>query len=570
MADQRLRVRVVRLVLVGVLAAAGLRLVHVQMFEAAALSEKATRQRTVQVSVPAARGEIRDRTGGKLAFSVTTKALSWSPKAMRAQYGGRFEARTAEIAARIKSVLGDRVDERELLAKLRGSVFTYLATDVDSSQEKEITRDFEGEIGVEARTRREYPGGGLASNVVGHASWRTNREGGQLNGWYGLEASMDTVLAGEPGRVTVDTEEGTGGVVIPGTERDPYPARNGADIELTLDPDIQYQAERLLAGTGATSGSVVVLDARTAEIQAIADTGNAPDNRSVMADLRTTAVSAVSTAYNPGPVQKIVTAAATIEHGLTGPADLIRVPAADGIARDEGRSGDVTMSVTGVFAKSSDVGTLLLARQIGPDRYAATLEAFGLGTRTGAGLPGESAGSIPARSKWSASTLDELAIGRGMSATVLQMTGTFQAIANDGLRVAPRIVKAIVDDDGTRHPEPAPQAVRVVGDRTAITVREMLRASVQDLPDQQRGVAASAAVPGYQVAVMAGPGQGNVTTLAGILPVGRPRFVIGIALETPGGQVDAGPLFRDIATYLTQRFSLPLAVDSPPPVTLVR
>jgi cell division protein FtsI (penicillin-binding protein 3) len=513
--DQRLRVRLVRVTLVVVLAAAGLRLVQVQLLQAEALSGSAARQRTQQVRVPPVRGDILDRTGRKLAFSVTTKALSWSPKAMRAQY-------------------------------------------------------------TKAGIDFVYPGGTLASSVLGYASLHGSSPDGLMHGWFGLEAAQDAALAGEPGSLTVDTQGGTDGVVIPGTERDLRPARNGASIELTLDPDIQYNAERQLAehmaATGATGGCVVVLDARTAEIYAlVSDKSFDPSGPVGLGDVQATGIPAVTTPHQPGAVQKIVTAAAVIEHQIAGPDDTLQVPAsmpvAASVVRDGWHAEPVTMSVTGVFAKSSDVGTLALARRIGPDRYAAMLNDFGLGTRTGAGLPGENAGSVPGRGRWSATTLDELAIGQGLSATTLQTTGMYQAIANGGVRVPPRIIRATID--GIRREQPAPQSVRVVSERTATAVRAMLRSTVQDSPDQS-GVAPSAAVPGYQIAAMTGPApaQGPVT-FAGVLPADTPRFVIGITLDTPNPSIEAAPLFRNIASYLTQRFSLPLSTQAAQVVPLV-
>jgi cell division protein FtsI (penicillin-binding protein 3) len=582
-ADQRLRIRPVRVVLVLVLLAAGLRLVQVQLVEAETLSGKATRQRTMHVRVPSVRGAIVDRAGGKLAFDVTTEALSWSPKTMRAQYaaaGIDFTARTAAIAARTKSVLRDRVDEQDLLARMRGTEFTYLAVDVDPLREREITRDYKGEIGVETRTRREYPGGTLASGVLGYASRRGDSPDGLMHGWFGLEAAEDAVLAGEPGSSTVDIGGGADGVVIPGTERDLRPARNGADVELTLDSDIQYNVQRQLAeyvaSTGATGGCVVVLDAHTSEIYALAGDKNFdprdPDGPFGLGNTQVTETSAVTAPYEPGAVLKIAVAAAAIEQGIVGPDDALRVPGsmpvADHAVRDEWHSEPVTMSVTGVFAKSSDVGTLALVHRIGADRFAAVLGAFGLGARTGAGLPREEAGSVPGRDRWSAGTLDELATGQGLSTTTLQMTGMYQAIANNGTRVPPRIVRAVIDD-GTRHEKPAPEGVHVVSAQTATTVRTMLRATVQDSPGQT-GAAPSAAVPGYQVAAMTGPGHAqDPVTFAGILPADNPRFVVGIALRTANQAITAAPLFRTIASYLTQRFGLPLSQQATPTVPLV-
>lgn len=497
----RPRVKPVLFVLVVALVAAGLKLVWIQGIRADTLSQNAARQRFMRQTIPAERGEFLDRNGMKLAFSVETRALSWSPKAMRARYakqGTDFDTRTAQIAAKVKAVLGDQVDEPGLLARMRAADFTYLALDVDPAQEREITKDFPGDIDVESRLRREYPGGELATNVLGSAGWFNDA----VHGRTGLEASYDTALAGEAGSVTVDM--GKGGVVIPGSERDRRPGRDGADIELTLNADIQYLARQELAEhvarSGARGGSVVVLDARTSEVYALATLqadGNPP----------------VDTPFEPGAVVNVVTAAAAIEHLVADPDDPIPV----------------------------------LAKRIGPNRFAEMLTGLGAGEKTGVGLPGESAGSVPDRGQWSQATFDELSLGRGMSMTALQMTAMYQAIANGGLRVPPRIVRAVIDSDGTRHEEKRPEAVRVVSERTATAVRDMFRADTQNSP---------AALPGYQISGNTGP-----NSFVGILPADNPRFVVGVVLDAPGA---SGPLFRDAASYLAQLFRLPASPEPTP------
>src|SRR5919201_767212 len=136
-------------------------------------------------------------------------------------------------------------------------------------------------------------------------------------------------------------------------------------------------------------------------------------------------------------------------------------------------------TTTGIFGKSSNVGTLMLSQRVGPERYADMLAKFGLGQRTGVGLPGESAGLVPPMEQWSGSTFSNLPIGQGLSMTLLQMTSMYQAIANDGVRVPPRIVKTTIAPDGSRTDEARPDGVRVVSPETARTVRHMLQATVQ-------------------------------------------------------------------------------------------
>ncbi len=190
---------------------------------------------------------------------------------------------------------------------------------------------------------------------------------------------------------------------------------------------------------------------------------------------------AVSSPFEPGSVNKIITAASVIEFGLSNPDEVLQVPGSihmGGVTvGDAWEHGVMPYTTTGVFGKSSNVGTLMLAQRIGPERYAEMVRKFGLGQRTGVGLPGESAGLVPPIDQWSGSTFSNLPIGQGLSMTLLQMTGMYQTIANDGVRIPPRIVKATIAPDGTRTDEPRPEGVRVVSPQTAQTVRQMLRAT---------------------------------------------------------------------------------------------
>jgi cell division protein FtsI (penicillin-binding protein 3) len=212
---------------------------------------------------------------------------------------------------------------------------------------------------------------------------------------------------------------------------------------------------------------------------------------------------------------------------------------------------------------------------------------FGLGQRTGVGLPGESAGLVPPIDQWSGSTFANLPIGQGLSTTLLQMTGMYQAIANDGVRVPPRIIASTIAPDGTRTDEPRPEGVRVVSPDTAKTVRQMLRATVQrDPAGQQQGTGPQAAVEGYQIAGKTGtaqqinPGCGCYydevywISFAGILPADDPRYVIGVMMDNPQRTADGqrgttvAPLFHNIAAWLLQRENVPLSPDLGPPLTL--
>ena len=248
--------------------------------------------------------------------------------------------------------------------------------------------------------------------------------------------------------------------------------------------------------------------------------------------------------------------------------------------RDAWEHGTEAFTTTGVFGKSSNVGTLMLAERLGQDRFAEMLHLFGLGQSTGIELPSESSGFVPQRPQWSGGTFANLPIGQGMAMTLLQMTGVFQAIANDGERIPPRMIRSTISPDGTKTATERPETVRVVSPETAQTVRAMFEGVMQSDPTgQQSGTAAGNSIEGYSLTGKTGtaqkfdPDTGAYSnskyhiTFAGIAPADDPRFVIGIMLDEPqrgvhgdGGQ-SAAPLFKDIAAWALNRYNVP---PSPP------
>lgn len=573
-----------------VLGLAAAQLLSVQVFQGAQLSAEAASQRATRLVEPATRGTISDRSGNPLAYTMEAKALTFQPVRVRDELAEAHEKNPSapepteyleEVAAAIHEALGDAAPEDELLDKLTGNdTFVYLARGVDSGVAAGIVDEFD-KVGTERQDIRLYPGGALAANVVGATGW-------DGHGLIGLEASMDAALAGTDGSSTYD--RGSDGAVIPGSWRDRQPAVDGSAVELTIDADIQYyvqqQVQRAKDLSGAENVSAVVLDAQTAEVLAMSNDSTFDPSIGVANNPEGVEHGnlAVSSPFEPGSVNKIITAAAAIEDGLTTPDEVLQVPGTIAMAgvnvKDAWDHGVVPYTTTGVFGKSSNVGTLMLAQRIGEDRFAEMLDLFGLGQRTDVGLPGESAGLVPSREQWSGGTFANLPIGQGLSMTLLQMTAIYQTLANDGERVPPRIVRATVGPDGVRTETPRPDPVRVVNPQTAATVRDMFRSVVQDDTGNQRGTGVQAAVEGYRISGKTGTAQqidpncgcySNSQywiTFAGIAPSDDPRYVIGIMLDNPsrssdgsGGQ-SAAPLFHDIASWLLQRDSVPLSPGS--------
>lgn len=605
-ANHHIRVVAVRFLLIAALVAAGLKLIQVQGFEAEALADKAERQRTTKIDLPAMRGSILDRNGVQLAFSVESRALAFQPKAARAaidkankklEDGKKldFDKETAAMAKGIASKTG--ADEGELLEKLRRNTnFVYLTDHVEPAAARELQDEFPMLIS-EYRAEREYPGKSTAANIIGVANWRMDdpdTKKHDLHGLAGLESSKDNELAGKPGHQVAATEGGNDSVVLPGTERDVQPAVDGSDFVLTIDADLQYFLQQALsdyvAKAQARGGSAVIMDAKTGEVYALANDKTFDPSKPGW-DPALMRNPAVSDPYEPGSVNKIVTALCAIDYNITSPLDVHQVPdqirIADRTIGDAWSHPTQPFTTTGIFAKSSNVGTLMLAKECGEDRYWNLLQKLGIGKRTGSGLSGESAGELLPRGQWSGSTFGNLPIGQGLSMTVLQMAGMYQAVANDGVRVPPRIIAARVTPDGKRIPEPKAKPVRVVDAKTARTVRDMFRAVTQHGGGLNNGTGAPAALPGYQISGKTGTAQqlkddhtgysqeNYWITFAGILPADSPRFVVGIVIDRPhyyGGPPEgksSAPLFHDIASHLAQKYNIPLSKEQTPVVPLI-
>jgi cell division protein FtsI (penicillin-binding protein 3) len=584
------------IVIFSALTLAAAQLFNLQVPSAEGLRAQAANQLKVTDVDPAVRGAIVDRNFDKLAFTTEARALTFQPAKVRKQLAeARQKApsapdpdqRLTDIARDVAAALNNKPDAPSILKKLRSNeTFVYLARAVDPGIALSITDKYP-EVGAERQDLRQYPGGSLAANVVGGIDW-------DGHGLLGLEDSMDSVLAGTEGSITYD--RGSDGVVIPGSYRNRHEAVNGSTVQLTLDDDIQFYVQQQVQlaknASGARNVSAVVLDAKTGEVLAMANDNTFDPSQDIgrQAD-RQIGNLPVTSPFEPGSVNKIVAAASVIEYGLSNPDEVLSVPGSINMGgvnvRDAWPHGVLPFTTTGVFGKSSNVGTLMLAQRLGPERFYEMLGKFGLGQRTGVGLPGESPGIVPPIDQWSGSTFSNLPIGQGLSMTLLQMTGMYQAVANDGMRIPPRIVKAVIAPDGSRTEEKPPNGIRVVSPETARTVRNMLRAVVQSDPmGVQQGTGPAAAVAGYQMAGKTGTAQqinpacgcyyDDVywITFAGMAPSDDPRYAIGLMMDAPSRNADgspghsAAPLFHNIAGWLMQRENVPLSPDPGPPLTL--
>jgi len=598
--SKRLRM-VLSLILLLVIALV-LRLTWVQLIARPSLAAQAQMQRTTVLAEPAHRGTITDRNGNILAYTMEARSLSVHPGKLRDFMQERHELdpenvpepdeRLDEIVEKLPKMIdqeGADIKESDLRKKLTSdATYEVLVRNVDPDIAQKVVAEFP-EITSERQDIRQYPNGAVGDNLIGKIS-----QDGQ--GQFGLELSQDARLQGINGSRTVDV--GGDGYAIPGSVRDEHPPVDGDAYQLSLDLDaqtyIQQQVQQAKDNSKSNSASVVVLDVQTGQVVAMASSDTVDPNGDVEKQLDQDKIFGdrnTTNAFEPGSVAKIMTAAAAIEEGKTRPSEVLQVPGSIEMAgvtvKDAWEHGTVPYTTTGVFGKSSNVGTLMLAQRVGEEKFNQYLRDFGVGQATGVGLPNETSGYVPELNQWSGGTFANLPIGQGMSMSLLQMTSIYQALANDGKRIEPRLVESITTADGSTVNPPAPKETQVVSPETAKTVVDMFRAVTQSDPTGvQQGTGASASVEGYQISGKTGTAQqinkdtGAYSnsdywiTFAGIAPADNPRFAIGVMLDDPergtdgGGGGSAAPLFHDIASWLLDHYNVPLSGDPGPMLML--
>jgi cell division protein FtsI (penicillin-binding protein 3) len=411
--------------------------------------------------------------------------------------------------------------------------------------------------------------------------------GADGKGAGGMELAFDKLLAGKPGELTY--ESAVGGREIPTGRTSETAAVPGADVRLTINRDIQWVAQQAIAAkvneTGALNGTVVVMDPRTGDILAMASApGFDPSHAS------TTAAGllgnpALSDVYEPGSTSKVMTAAAAIQEKVVTPTTAITVPGtlrrAGKTFHDDVAHGTWHLTFTGVLAKSSNLGTIEVAERMPAATLASYLQRFGIGSPTGLHFPGESRGILAKVDDWSGSQRYTIPFGQGLSVNAVQQTSVFATLANNGVRVQPRLVAGVTGADGRFVPAPASPSTRVVSAQTATTVRQMLESVVGE-----GGTAPMAQIPGYRVAGKTGTAQrvddtcscyrGYTASFIGMAPADNPRLVVSVTLQRPvhghfGGRL-GGPVFRQVMSFALQTLRIPPTGTTRPvlPLTTAR
>jgi cell division protein FtsI (penicillin-binding protein 3) len=538
-----------------VLSLLGARLVQIQALDAPAYAASAEQARLVTVALPSERGTITDSDGVPLATSVEARNVTVDQTLV-------VDPRAS--AKKLATVLD--VPEATLRERLTGDRrFVYVAKGIDPDTWNDVKGLSVPGVFSERTSERVYPGGELAANVLGFV-------GAEGAGLGGLELGLDEQLAGRAGSATYET--GAGGRQIPTGTDVRTAAVPGQDVVTTLDRDIQWVAQRAIADkvreARAESGTVVVMDPRSGAILALATAPSFDPGDPDGSPARDRGNRALTEIYEPGSTSKVMTAAAVIEEGKADARSRFTVPSGllrgGKVFRDHTPHGTLQLTLNGVMAKSSNIGTIQAAERIGPQRLHDYLKRFGIAEPTGLGFPGESRGILADVDEWSGTSFPTIAFGQGLSLNTVQATSVFATLANDGVRVQPRLVEAFVDQDGQRTRADRGERVRVVSKQTATTVRRMLESVVSD-----QGTAPMAGVPGYRVAGKTGTAQrvdptcgcyrGYTASFIGMAPADKPELVVSVTLQDPkrghyGGML-GGPVFQRVMSFALQDQRIP-------------
>lgn len=541
------------------------RLVLLQGLDGTAYAAAASADRLREDVLAATRGQILDTDGNPLAYTVSARKIYADPSLVE-------DAVTAATA--LTGVLG--VPVNELVDKMQAdNRYQVLAERLDPAVAVQaMDLDLAG-IGVEIQPLRLYPAGPIGAQVVGFT-------GSDGSGLAGIEQTYNDLLTGIPG--TASYEVGRNGAVIPAGQRSDQPAVPGGSVRLTIDQDVQFRLQQQLdaqCADGSTENAQgVILDIGTGQVLAMATCRSFDPNSAADADEDTLGNGAVSGILESGSVAKAMTMSAAIQEGIVRPDD-VRLTA-DSITvgsttvRDAHPHEAINYTVTGILAKSSNVGTIGIARELGNERLEQYLRAFGVGETTGIELPGESPGILVPHADWSIAQSINIPIGQGFAVTTLQMASIYQTIANGGVRIPPRIVESTTSADGTVTETQQPEGVRVLSAETAATMAYMLEAVVGD-----GGTASNAVIEGYRVAGKTGTAQrpnpacscyaggGYWTTFAGFAPADAPRFVMSVMLQRPDSGVRPGPVFQDVMTFVLAHEAVPPTGAARPEFILV-
>ena len=541
----------------------GLRLVQVQALQANNYRERAVNEMEKVKTLQAPRGDITDINGVPFARSVAATSIVVDQTQI---------LNPAKVAAFVAPILNMSVSDVQIaltgkrkwnMVSQNAKPVTWLkltnAIDQYNSQFPRMSPERIIGFFPERSYIREYPSGSLIASLIGFV----NHDG---IGATGLESSMNSTISGKQGKYSYANGYKA---EIPGSQSEIIPAQAGTSIRLTVDRDIQWVAAKAIAdvvkSSRALSGTVIVMDPKTGQILAHATAPTFDPNNTSKVSLVAMRNPSVQDVYEPGSTGKVMTLAAALEEKKVTPETVLTIPYAlkrsTKVFHDHEPHPDQRLTTAGVLAVSSNTGSIKIGEMLSNDTLYNYLTKFGIGIKTGSGLPGESRGILRPVSDWSGTTAPTVAFGQGYSLTAMQATSVFATIANDGVRVSPTVIAGKSDASGNYTPSETRESVRVIGSDTAAKMRLMMESVVSS-----NGTAPSAAIPGYRVAGKTGTAQriddtcgcyrGYTASFIGFAPADNPAYVISVTIQDPkglhwGGYL-GGPVFKKVMSFVLQ------------------
>jgi cell division protein FtsI (penicillin-binding protein 3) len=544
------------------------RLLYLQVYRHADFVARAASQQMQTVDAPAKRGDILDRNGRLLAYSVDAESLWADPARV-----DDVEKTASAICRALDECSAS--DLRDLGQSLRRKArFAFLQRKLSPAEERRLKAlDLPG-VGFLTESRRFYPNRELLAHVLGYV-------GTDNVGLGGLESRYDSQVRGRPGKIIVETDAHQR-PVSSRVERQPT---SGASLELSIDEVLQHIAERELRQgvleNRAAGGSAIIMNPWTGEILALANYPGFNPNIYGRFSPEIRRNSSTQETYEPGSTFKIVTASAALEEHVIDAND--PVDCAPGVISFGSRSiRDVhaygVLPFSDVIAKSSNVGAIRVGLRVGRERLGRYISRFGFGHTLSPDFEGESPGIVWNTTTLDASALASVTIGYQIAVTPLQMAAAVSSIANGGTLYEPRVVRAFIKDG--RRTTIAPKALRrTVSERTALELTAMMEGVIE------HGTAKTAQIDGYTLAGKTGTAQKLVNrrysttdynaSFVGFLPSRKPALTIVVVVDSPRahgyyGAVVAAPIFRRIAEASLRHLGIPQTINPPPPVLLTR
>lgn len=565
-------------IMLTLLLVVGGKLFLVQGLDVGGMAEAALNKRMTQTVLPAERGSILDSNGVVLANSLIRYNLvvdqvtnTKTEKFWRLVEGQDklVEVTRDQGISELALVLG--MDADELRKAVTGeSKYYIVAKDLKPDVEDRISKLQIPGIVTEGVSKRVYPNGSVAGGIIGFL-----QDG--YTGQAGIEQTQDELLKGADGKRLF--EIGADGLRIPVGLDELTPPQDGKDVRLTLNSDLQYFAQQAIQSQsdklGAEWGIIIVMDAKTGNLIAMADTNSPDPNDPGLVAAKDRGVRSVTAAYEPGSVEKMITAAALIEEGKSSPLDTFTLPPSytvDGQTfSDSFAHGTEERTLAGILGWSMNTGTVMAGQRLSKEQRFDWLQKFGIGEAPDVGLPATASGILTPADQWDDRQEYTVLFGQGVSQSTLQTVRAFQAIANNGVMLQPRLIDSYISPDGTEE-KVAPQPSRqVVSDNTAQQVQDILESAVTE------GQIKDAAIDGYRVGAKTGTSEspcddgksgfcGYTASIVGMAPMDDPRFIVEVVLQRPKGSIygiTQGPVFRSVMSQALRTYNVQPSTGEP-------